>query len=275
MLSFSTVAVFVFMLALIGGINVYLAFRVHQCIRALVPQASVGYAIAFFLLMAVVMIVGFARSMIPMPAALRNALGVVSVYWMGIFVYLLLYVVLAEAAYLVLRCFVSGTNLREWTVLAAVVLTITTSAYGIWHANDQRQRIKVDMLNSLLLADNPAKHHEHGAEQSNNRALHLLGDNQRVSNEENDKCGCDVIRHRKKAVWKSTPAERFWQAFSALRARILHSPQTNLPKKLDFTSQRQRKCVLCMYELWLHACKRPSPSAPPPWRAHRCTPVRR
>ena len=102
MLSFSTVAVFAFMLALIGGINVYLACRVHQCIRALVPQASVGYAIAFFLLMAVVMIVGFARSMIPMPAALRNALGVVSAYWMGIFVYLLLYVVLAEAAYLVL-----------------------------------------------------------------------------------------------------------------------------------------------------------------------------
>lgn len=134
----AAVAVFVLVFSLLGGVNLYLSYRVHQCLREVVPQFSMGYSIAFFFLMALVMICGFARSMLPIPSSVRNVLGIVSSWWMGIFVYLLLYILLSDTLYIILKCFFPGSHLRAALVLAAVVCALGISAYGVWHAGDIR-----------------------------------------------------------------------------------------------------------------------------------------
>ena len=49
--------------------------------------------------MTAVMIFGFIRSMLPLPSAIRKVLGTLSSYWMGFFVYLLLFVLLVKQSW--------------------------------------------------------------------------------------------------------------------------------------------------------------------------------
>ena len=134
--TFSVIAAFVLMFSLLGGVSLYVAYRVHQCLRYFFPQISMGYAITFFFLMTLVMILGFIRSMLPIPASFRKVLGTASSYWMGIFVYLLLFLLLSDVLYLIVKSFLPVAHLRIVTILAALVFALSTSAYGIWHAND-------------------------------------------------------------------------------------------------------------------------------------------
>lgn len=132
--SFSVIAVFVLMFSLLGGVSLYLSHRVYQGLHHFVPQISRGWIIMFFAAMTLVMIFGFVRSMLPLSAALRNMLGTVSSYWMGIFVYLLLFMLLADGLCMVLKFFFPISHFLS--VAAAVVLALATSVYGVWHAND-------------------------------------------------------------------------------------------------------------------------------------------
>jgi len=152
MLSFSTIAVFVLMFSLFGGINLYLSHRIHQCLLHFFPKCSKWYTVAFFLAMMLGMILGFIRSMLPISPVLRNVLGTVSSYWMGIFVYLLLFMLLADVLYLILRCFLPVSPTRFLTILAAIVFAIGTSAYGFVHANDL-QHVSYDVPVSDMHAE--------------------------------------------------------------------------------------------------------------------------
>lgn len=136
MLPVSAIVLFVLMLLLFGGINLYLSCSIHRCLRYVFPHLSIGYVISFFLLMTLVMILGFVRSMLPIPSSLRNVLGTASSYWMGVFVYLLMYMLLADGLYLIFKCFLPFSRLRVLLALAAVVFALGTSGYGVWHAND-------------------------------------------------------------------------------------------------------------------------------------------
>lgn len=136
--SFAVIAALLVMLALLGSVNLYLSLRIHRCLTHFCPQFPVGWVIAAFFLMTLVLIAGFFRSMLPIPAVLRNVLGVVSACWMGAFVYLLLYMLLADGLYLLCRCFLPPSPLRVISILAAVVLTLGTCVWGVWHANDHR-----------------------------------------------------------------------------------------------------------------------------------------
>jgi len=98
------------------------------------------------------MILGFIRSMLPISPVLRNVLGTVSSYWMGIFVYLLLFMLLADVLYLILRCFLPVSPTRFLTILAAIVFAIGTSAYGFVHANDL-QHVSYDVPVSDMHAE--------------------------------------------------------------------------------------------------------------------------
>ena len=135
MLFFSTIAVFVVILSLFGSVNLYISHRIHQCLHSFWPQLPKDCVTGFFLVMMLVMIAGFVRSMLPLSSSVRSVLGTISSYWMGLFVYLLLFLLLADFLYLLLKGFLPALPLRILSILAAVVFTAATCIYGIWHAN--------------------------------------------------------------------------------------------------------------------------------------------
>lgn len=122
------------MLSLIGGSNCYIAARVHRFLHTLLPGIPFGVYLALFLLLAVLMILGFIRSMLPLPAGIKNILGTVSLYWMGIFIYLLLFLVLTD-----LLSLPFGQKIRALAVPAALVCTAAVCCYGFFHATQLRQ----------------------------------------------------------------------------------------------------------------------------------------
>lgn len=165
MKSFLFAAMPVLALLLLGGVSYYLAHRVHRCLRHFFPKVAMGYVVAFFLLMTAVLVLGFVRSMLPIPPAVRNALGVVNACWMGVFVYLLLFVLLSDALYLILRCFLPLSRFRAYFVLGAVLCALGVSCYGFLHAatprlvaydvslstEEQAQEMKLVMISDLHL----------------------------------------------------------------------------------------------------------------------------
>ena len=162
MSSFSAVSAFVFMFSFLGFITFFLSHRVYQGLHHLIPHVSRGWIIVFFAAMTLVMIFGFIRSMLPLPSSIRKVLGTLSSYWMGFFVYLLLFVLLAEVLQLLLRWFLPIRPLRAFTVLAAVILALGTSVYGVWHANDLRHvsydvsipsEMRADEIKLVLISD--------------------------------------------------------------------------------------------------------------------------
>lgn len=128
------------MLALLGGVTVYFARRVTQCVQYLLPHFPFAAALAVFCVLTAVLAVGFVRSVLPLPQAAKNLLKVFSAYWMGAFVYLLLYLLLADAVvfagWLVkLVPHPMPETVRFASILTALVLTAATCVYGFWHAS--------------------------------------------------------------------------------------------------------------------------------------------
>jgi len=129
--------------AVLGGATYYFAQRFTQIIRYFAPRFPLWVCLCLFALLMLALVAGFFRSMMQLPDGLRQALKVISAYWMGAFVYLLLFFVLCDAALLagglfkliprpfspLTRCVSAG---------AAVVLALSTSLYGFVHAADVR-----------------------------------------------------------------------------------------------------------------------------------------
>lgn len=131
---------FGFLIALTGVCNYYITKRLCQGIGYKVPSLPKWVGIVIFLLLTVLLTVGFFRTSLPISLGLSNALGVINGYYLGIFVYLLLFFVLSDLVLLVLRlCKVIPKPLphktRAITVLLAVVVALSTCCYGWVHVN--------------------------------------------------------------------------------------------------------------------------------------------
>lgn len=157
----------IIMLSALGGTNYYLARRLHQCISFIFPQINIKLYIGVFLFMTLVLIVGFARSLLPLPNAVKNILGYLSSYWMGIFVYLLLFFLLTDAFLLIGRLGRLTPDpipqrIRFFSGLTALFLTLATVSYGVLHA-DQIKKVSYKIpvktaasksgLNIVMLSD--------------------------------------------------------------------------------------------------------------------------
>ena len=133
------------MIALLGGITLYFARRTAQCVQYLLPRFPFWASLAVFAVLTAVLAVGFVRSTMPLPPVLKSLLKVLSAYWMGAFVYLLLYLLAADivvfAGWLVriIPHPVPGA-VRFASILTALILTVSTCAYGFWHASHLHQK---------------------------------------------------------------------------------------------------------------------------------------
>lgn len=90
------IVVMVVLLAMVGGANYYLAKRIYQCFQVVFPKISSKVYMISSVVATLIMAVGFARSMLPIQKTVKTLLGEISAYWMGVFVYLLLFFVVAD-----------------------------------------------------------------------------------------------------------------------------------------------------------------------------------
>lgn len=141
---------FVIMILLVlGGSNVYIAWRVWQGARWVWPCLPFKAAAGAAVLMMVLMAAGFMRSRLPLGEGVKHALGTFSAWWMGAFVYLLLFCVLADGVILLAKI----VRLLPWNEQPAVrlvssalviVLTAGTVLYGVHHA-DRLKHVAYDV----------------------------------------------------------------------------------------------------------------------------------
>lgn len=126
------------MLLIVGGSNLYLARRIWQFLNHFFPKLPFGVLIGLFVILVLVLTLGFTRSMLPLPASAKHALGVANACWIGVFIYLLIFFLLADIAYLLCRLFCTPD--RFYFLAAALILTVSVSGYGFFHAAQIQQK---------------------------------------------------------------------------------------------------------------------------------------
>jgi len=130
----------IIMMAIFGGINFYISKRVHSGITTVFSKCPFWVVLVILIIFTLIMILGFAGSMLPLPEAVKRILGVASSYCMGIFVYLLLFVLLADFVLVIFNLlgfgFVKTAVYKMASLSVVLVLTVTTVVYGICHARE-------------------------------------------------------------------------------------------------------------------------------------------
>lgn len=132
--------VLMIVLAVLGGANYYAARRVYQCVRFLFPQIHPGIYTAVTVIFVLVMVLGFARVLLPVPYGIKRIWGIVSTHWMGFFIYLALFFVLADVVLLagsLLKVIPNPMpgSIRFFSGLLVFLLALGTAGYGVYHAN--------------------------------------------------------------------------------------------------------------------------------------------
>lgn len=160
------VGIIVMLLVLIGA-NSYIALRLYHGVKYLFPQIGAVIFITIGILITLPFILGFTRSLLPIPATAKNIFGVISSYWMGIFVYLILYFVIADIVLLILKIINVVPKPIPQSVhfilgLVVILATTVTVSYGIYNANRIKQvsydikleeKIMASELNIVLISD--------------------------------------------------------------------------------------------------------------------------
>ena len=110
------------MVGILGGTNFYLSLRVYQGAAVLLPGVRFWIFPVFFILFALITVLGFARSMLPIPRDIAHVIGILYAYWLGFWIYLLIYTVAADALTLLIRLckfpFVSAPGYRLFSLAA-------------------------------------------------------------------------------------------------------------------------------------------------------------
>lgn len=149
----------IIMLLVLGGANYYIARRFYQCVSFLFPQINAGIYTGVFLLIAFIIIIWFARALLPVPAAVKNILGFTGSYGMGILIYLLLFFIMADMVLLfgrIIKIIPSPVSqgVRFYSGLLVVLLTIGTVSYGIDNANHLKHvSYDIQLKKSALAAE--------------------------------------------------------------------------------------------------------------------------
>lgn len=132
------IIVTVILVGILGSINFYLSKRVYSGISAVFSEMPFGIILSIFIVFAVVMVLGFSSSMLPFPNGIKKFLGTASSYFMGVFAYLLLFVLLSDFVFLILKlfgfAFIKSSIYRVVSLSVVLALTLTTVTYGIINA---------------------------------------------------------------------------------------------------------------------------------------------
>lgn len=149
------------MLSVFGGANFYVAGRLFQWIRLIFPNSNAKIYIGVSVVISLAMLLGFLRSFLPIPLAVKKLLNGISSYWMGIFLYLLLLILLADAVIWIggLTKIIPSPlpqSVRFYQGLVPVLLTVGIVCYGVFHAYEVKHvsyeiQLKDAALNNMKI----------------------------------------------------------------------------------------------------------------------------
>jgi hypothetical protein len=141
-----------------GGTNLYIGRRMFQWLGSLFPGLSLPVFAGVYIFFALSLILGF----VPLPSVLKGIMRWIGSYWMGIYIYLLIFFLIAEAVLLVWG-FISPVSLhvRFYAGLCVVLLTAGVVCYGVYNAHQLKTvsyEIKTDSpalegLQIVLISD--------------------------------------------------------------------------------------------------------------------------
>jgi len=131
------------LIAVLGGANYYVARRLFKWVGLLIPSLNTRVFIASYTVLAVVMILGLARSFLPFPDPLKNALSWISMYWIGLFVYLLMFNLVADLVLVfgrVTRLIPSPASFSSRLISGSLVVALSLGVviYGVINSRQIR-----------------------------------------------------------------------------------------------------------------------------------------
>lgn len=131
---FATAIIFVVMFC----VSYYIFSRILKAIEYFYKKPALWFTASLSLTSSLIIVLGFFRSMIFSNSTIKSVLGAIFSYWLGIFMYLFMFVVIADVIYLFVLLFKSLKSkrrlIRAVSVLCAVVLAFSVSVYGFYHA---------------------------------------------------------------------------------------------------------------------------------------------
>lgn len=154
------------LLLVLGGVSYYLAARLYQGLSAFF--SGLRFLPVLFVICAVtlILVLGFLRALMPFPKNLKQLLGVLSAYCMGIMLYLLLFTVLSDVLLLLPRLlklsFTTHRLFRGFVTLGVLLLTTATCIYGFLNARQidrvsyeirLENRSDISDLNVVMISD--------------------------------------------------------------------------------------------------------------------------
>lgn len=161
---FAVVAVV--MLALLGSSCYYISRRIFQGFVHLIPGLRHWMVLTFFGVMLLMMILGFANSMLPFSAGVKQIINRIGMYAMALFIYLLLFTLFADLVTLIFRLikcsFAKTSGFHAIRMICIVTLSLLTVVYGRNHVNNIQQvsydiylagKTDISDMNIVLISD--------------------------------------------------------------------------------------------------------------------------
>ena len=155
-----------FLLSLLGGASYYLAQRLYQGLAVFFPGLRFWPVLVIVCTLAVILILGFGRALMPLSRDFKHILGLVSSYCMGIVIYLLLFTVAADLLLLIPRLmklpFTVHPLFKGFVTLGVLLLTLVTCVYGFANARQidhisyeikLQDKKDISDLNVVLISD--------------------------------------------------------------------------------------------------------------------------
>lgn len=155
----------IIMFVTLGGINYYIARRIYQGVSHIFSNINPVIYAGFFILIILIMIIGFMRSMIPISEGFRCVLGVMSSYVMAALIYLLIYFLFADFILLIgniTKILYITTKVRFIVTSIVFCVMIVTIIYGGYNANKIKhvdynisisKDIKLKGFNLVMISD--------------------------------------------------------------------------------------------------------------------------
>lgn len=158
--------VLVVILLVLGGANWYIAYRLYKGVNSFFANVRFLPFLIVFLVFALLIPLGFGRLIFPFTDKLKNFFGILFAYYLGIFIYLLLYTTVADFLLLIPRVMkLSFTQFKFFNGIvssAVILLTLVTCIYGFINAKQIKHisyeiclenKTDISDINLVLLSD--------------------------------------------------------------------------------------------------------------------------
>ncbi len=139
-------------------VSFYIFSRVSKAVEYFYKKPHFLITLSLSLVSALIIVLGFFRSMFFTNVALKSVLRTMFAYWLGIFMYLFIFIVIADAFYLFILLFKSLKSkrgfIRAVSVLCAILLAVSVSVYGFYHAaviNDKTYDVDVNLKEDMKI----------------------------------------------------------------------------------------------------------------------------